>query len=343
MFATIFGSVEQGIIYAIMALGVYLSFRVLDFPDLTVDGSFVTGSSVAATMIVLGYNPILATFAAIIAGFIAGCITGILHTKGKINPLLSGILMMIALYSINLRIMGTSSNTSVGRPNIPLLNSETILTKFTHFWQPLGIDQWLNKIIGSTGIQYLPSTWGIAIFMFIITLLIKWITDRFLQTEVGLALRATGDNQRMIRSLSANTDSLIILGLGISNALVALSGALIAQYAKFSDINLGIGMIIVGLASVIIGEAIFGTKTIVRTTFAVITGAIIYRVILGLALRVKFLDTGDMKLITAIIVTLALVFPKILEKQREKRRKAKRYSELITIKKGDDIAPPPTD
>ncbi|MGE8205044.1 ABC transporter permease [Heyndrickxia sp. NPDC080065] len=346
-FSTIFSSVEQGIIYAIMALGVYLSFRVLDFPDLTVDGSFVTGGSVAATMIVLGYNPILATCMAIVAGFIAGCITGILHTKGKINPLLSGILMMIALYSINLRIMGTSSSTSVGRPNIPLLNSETILTKFIHFWQPLGIDQWLNHVIGLIGVQNIPTTWGIAILMLIITLVIKLITDRFLQTEVGLALRATGDNQRMIRSFSANTDSLIILGLGISNALVALSGALIAQYGKFADINLGIGMIIIGLASVIIGEAIFGTKTVVRTTFAVIVGAIIYRVILGLAFQINILDTGDMKLITAIIVTLALIIPKILEKRREKRRKAKRYadrmSQMLVKKEDDHIAPPRTD
>lgn len=346
MFTAIFSSVEQGIIYALLALGVYLSFRVLDFPDLTVDGSFVTGSSVAATMIVLGYHPIFSTAAAIIAGFIAGCMTGLLHTKGKINPLLSGILMMIALYSINLRIMGTSSDTSVGRPNIPLLNSETILTKFTELWKPLGIDDWLNHLIGLLGVQHLPPTWGILILMLAITLLIKWIADRFLQTETGLALRATGDNKRMIRSFSANTDSLIILGLGISNALVALAGALIAQYGKFSDINLGIGMIIVGLASVIIGEAIFGTKTIVRTTFAVICGAIIYRVILGLALRVKFLDTGDMKLITAIIVTLALIFPKILDNQREKRRKAKRYTERmsqIKVEESEQIAPPRTD
>lgn len=347
IFGSIFGSVEQGIIYAIMALGVYLSFRVLDFPDLTVDGSFVTGSSVAATMIVLGYNPFLATIAAVGAGFIAGCITGILHTKGKINPLLSGILMMIALYSINLRIMGMSSETSVGRPNIPLLNSETIMTKFTQFWQQLGIDQWLNQLLSNTGLQYLPKTWGIVVLMIIVTFIIKWILDRFLQTEVGLALRATGDNQRMIRSFSANTDSLIILGLGISNAFVALSGALIAQYGKFSDVNLGIGMIIIGLASVIIGEAIFGTKTVFRTTLAVIIGAIIYRVILGLALRIKILDTGDMKLITAIIVTLALVIPKILERQREKRRKARRFSERFTHtagkKEGDQIAPPRTD
>jgi len=166
--------------------------------------------------------------------------------------------------------------------------------------------------------------------MIIVTLLIKFIADWFLQTEVGLAIRATGDNRRMIRSFSANTDNLIILGLGISNGLVAFSGALIAQYSKFADIGMGIGMIIIGLASVIIGEAIFGTKTIVRTTLAVVAGAIIYRIVLGLALRIDLLDTGDMKLITAIIVILALIVPQLFEKNREKKRKAKRHSERLS-------------
>lgn len=329
MFATIFGSLEQGIIYAILALGVYLSFRVLDFPDLTVDGSFVIGAAVAATMITFGYNPILATLLALIAGFAAGCITGFLHTKGKINPLLSGILMMIALYSINLRIMGTTSETSVGRPNIPLLNSDSVFTIFQKVWAPLGIDHWLNGMFGKLGIQYLPSTWGTLVLMLIVTYIVKKFADWFLQTEIGLALRATGDNQRMIRSFSANTDWYIVLGLGISNALVAFAGALIAQYSMFSDVGMGIGMIIVGLASVIIGEAIFGTKSIVRTTLAVIFGAVIYRIILGLALRLDILDTGDMKLITAVIVILALILPKVIETQREKRRKAKRHEERL--------------
>ena len=327
MFSAVFGSVEQGIIYAIMALGVYLSFRVLDFPDLTVDGSFVTGAGVAATMIIFGYHPVAATAVAIVIGFIAGCVTGLLHTKGKINALLSGILMMIALYSINLRIMGLTTENSIGRPNIPLLKAETIFSKFHAFWSPLGIDASINNFLGKFGVPYLPATWGTLFIMVIVVFLIKLIVDWFLKTEVGLAIRATGDNKKMIRSLSANTDTLVIIGLGFSNALVAFSGALIAQYSKFADIGMGIGMIIIGLASVIIGEAIFGTKTIVRTTFAVIAGAIIYRVILGLALRVPFLDTGDMKLITAVIVICALILPQYFEKNREKRRKAKRHAE----------------
>lgn len=307
-----------------MALGVYLSFRILDFPDLTVDGSFVTGAAVAATMIVNGVNPVVSTFVALIAGFIAGCLTGIIHTIGKINALLSGILMMIALYSINLRIMGKS--------NVPLLNIDTSFTSVIEVWSKLGIDPILNQVLTTIGLgDHLPKTWGILFFMIIITLGIKLLTDRFLKTEIGLAVRATGDNQRMIRSLSANTNLLVILGLGLSNAMVAFSGALIAQYGSFADVGMGIGMIIIGLASVIIGEALFGTKTIARTTLAVVGGAIIYRIVVSLALRVEFLETGDMKLITATIVILALIMPKILENQREKKRKAQKRAERMQV------------
>ncbi len=329
MFAAVFGSVEQGIIYAIMALGVYISFRVLDFPDLTVDGSFVTGAGVAATMIIFGYHPVAATAVAIVIGFLAGSVTGLLHTKGNINALLSGILMMIALYSINLRIMGLTSENSIGRPNIPLLNAETLFSKFYTFWSSTGIDTIINNFLSMLGFRYLPSSWGTFFIIIIIVLILKFIVDWFLKTEIGLAIRATGDNKKMIRSLSANTDTLVIVGLGFSNALVAFSGALIAQYSKFADIGMGIGMIIIGLASVIIGEAIFGTKTIMRTTIAVIAGAIIYRIVLGLALRVDFLDTGDMKLITAVIVIGALILPQFIEKKREINRKAKRHAERL--------------
>lgn len=344
MFAAIFGSVEQGIIYAIMALGVYLTFRVLDFPDLTVDGSFVTGAATAAMMIVLGYHPVIATLVAILAGFIAGCITGLLHTKGKINPLLSGILMMIALYSINLRIMGFTVENSIGRPNIPLLNSETLFSQFFSWWGTLGIDEALNNFLKVMGVEHVPSTWGTVVVVAILVLLIKLVFDWFMKTEFGLAILATGDNKKMIRSFSANTDNLVIIGLGISNALVALSGALIAQYAKFADIGMGIGMIVIGLASVIIGEAIFGTKSIVRTTLAVISGAIIYRIILALALRIDLLDTGDMKLITAFIVIIALVLPNYFDKRREKSRKAKRHAErkakatVVREQEGENLA-----
>ncbi|WP_214482426.1 ABC transporter permease [Bacillus sp. SM2101] len=318
----IFGAFESGIIYAIMALGVYLSFRILDFPDLTVDGSFVTGAAVAAILIVNGINPFIATIASLLAGFIAGCITGLLHTKGKINPLLSGILMMIALYSINLRIMG--------RSNIPMLNETTVVTILTDFWKSLGFDTGVVNVLRAIGYSgYIPKTWAIVIFMIIITFAIKLILDRFLQTEIGLALRATGDNKNMIRSFSANTNALTVVGLGLSNALVAFSGAVIAQYNGFSDVGMGIGIIIIGLASVIIGEAIFGTKSIMRTTFAVIGGAIIYRIVVSIALRVEFLEPGDLKLITAVIVVCALIIPKIFESRKDKKRKKQRLQAFV--------------
>lgn len=320
MFLSLFGAFESGIIYAIMALGVYLSFRVLDFPDLTVDGSFVTGAAIAAVLILNGTQPIIATCLAAIAGFIAGCFTGILHTKGKINPLLSGILMMIALYSINLRILG--------KPTISLLNETTIFEQLQSIWAAIGIDAFFNNMLAAMGIDRVPSTWAVMMVMIVVTLSIKFITDYFLKTEVGLALRATGDNKRMIRSFSANTDTLIILGIGLSNAMVAFSGGLIAQLGGFADVGMGIGMIIIGLASVIIGEALFGTKTIARATLAVIGGAIIYRIVVTLALRVDFLETGDMKLITAFLVIVALVTPKILQSRREKKRRLEKRAAL---------------
>ncbi|MFE8696305.1 ABC transporter permease [Cytobacillus sp. FJAT-53684] len=331
----IFGSIEAGAIYALMALGVYLSFRILDFPDLTVDGSFVTGAAVAAVLIVGGTNPFVATLLAVCAGFVAGCMTGLLHTKGKINPLLSGILMMIALYSINLRIMGKS--------NVPLLAEETVMTKLTAFWQSLGLDKPLQALSSVIGFE--PKTWGILFLMLILALVVKVIIDLFLKTDIGLAIRATGNNETMIRSFSADTDLLKIMGLGISNALVAFSGALVAQYNGFSDVGMGIGMIVIGLASVIIGEAIFGAKTIVRATLAVIGGAILYRIIVTAALRVDFLEAGDMKLITALIVVCALIIPKVLEKQKERQRKKRRVlqSKQTAYEGGEQLAAIKTD
>lgn len=310
MTGALIGAIEQGLIYGIMALGVYLTFRVLDFPDLTVDGSFVTGAATAAMMIVLGYSPWIATLVAFAAGFIAGIGTGLLHTKGGINPLLSGILMMIALYSINLRIMGWTVENSVGRPNIPLLQSETIFSKVLDWTTAMGM----------------PSSFVILSIAALTVLVVKLCVDVFLKTEIGLALRATGDNKKMIRSFSANTDRLTILGLALSNGLVAFSGALIAQYGKFADVGMGIGMIVIGLASVIIGEAIFGTKSIVRITLAVIVGAVIYRIVLALALRIDFLDTGDMKLLTAIIVVLALILPNRVARLSKQWSKSKKTS-----------------
>ncbi|SFA51120.1 putative ABC transport system permease protein [Anoxybacillus pushchinoensis] len=320
MITALFSSVEAGLLYALMALGVYISFRILDFPDLTVDGSFVTGAAVASVLIVAGVNPFIASLAALGAGFLAGCMTGLLHTKGKINPLLSGILMMIALYSINLRIMD--------KPNVPLLQQETVMTMVTAQFQR--VDAALAMIV-----PFAPKTWAVIVFGTLLVVIAKVVMDLFLKTEVGLALRAVGDNKKMIASFSGNTDRLTIIGLGLSNALVAFSGALIAQYSGFSDIGMGIGMIVIGLASVIIGEALFGAKTIVRATLAVILGAIVYRIVITLALRVQFLETGDVKLITAFIVILALVVPQMVAARAEKQRKARKRGAAVASTQAD--------
>ncbi len=273
-------AVELGLIYAVMALGVYLTFRILDFADLTVDGSFTTGASIAAVGIVNGMPPALATALAFAGGLGAGLITGLLHTKGRINGLLAGILTQIALYSINLRIMG--------KANVPLLRRDTLIT-------PL-------KDAGLLG------TWAsIGIFaagVAVILAAIVW----FLHTDVGLAMRATGDNPDMIRSFGVSTDNQKLLGLALSNGLVAVCGAVIAQYQGFADIGLGIGMIVAGLASVIIGQAIMGRSSVAIAATAVVLGSVLYRVVIYLALKAG-LNPNDMKLISAVLVVIALVLP----------------------------------
>ncbi|MFS8580095.1 MAG: ABC transporter permease, partial [Novibacillus thermophilus] len=219
-------AIDLGLIYAVMALGVYLTFRILDMPDLTVDGSFTTGAAVAAKLIISGVPPLWATLAAVVAGMIAGWITGILHTKGNINGLLAGILTMIGLYSINLRIMGEA--------NLSLLREDTLIT-------PLRDGGYLG-------------TWLSIVLLALIVVVIKLLLDWLLHTEIGLSVQATGDSPEMIKSLGVNTDHTKMLGLSLSNGLVGLSGALIAQYQGFADIGMGIGLILVGLASVIIGQ-----------------------------------------------------------------------------------------
>jgi putative ABC transport system permease protein len=220
----------------------------------------------------------------------------------------------------------------MGQPTLPLLSETTIFDQLGSIWSATGIDSLMNGILASIGLESMPRTWAILFVMIVVTLIIKLLTDYYLKTDVGLALRATGDNKRMIRSLSANTDTLIIAGVGFSNALVALSGALIAQYGGFADVGMGIGLIIIGLASVIIGESLFGTKTIARATLAIIGGAIIYRIVVTMALRVEFLETGDMRLITAILVIGALVAPKIIHSRRERKRRMRKRAELANLK-----------
>lgn len=276
------GTLEQGLMYAIMVLGVYLTFRVLDYADLTVDGSFTLGAAIAARLIFSGQNPWLASGLAFFGGLLAGAFTGVLHTKFKITPLLSGILTMTALYSVNLRIMG--------RPNIPLLRLRTIFSDF--------------------GQLPFMERYGVLILSLITVLIFGHLLYLFLETEIGIALRATGDNEMMIRSQGVNTDRMKILGLSLSNGMVAFAGSYVAQNQQFADASMGIGMIIAGLASVIIGEVLIGTTTIRRTILAVIFGAVVYRVIIALVLQLGLAPT-DLKLVTSIIVIIALTSPGI--------------------------------
>jgi putative ABC transport system permease protein len=275
------GSLELGIIYSIMALGVFISFRTLNMPDMTVDGSFVLGAAVSAVMSAAG-QPAAGLAAAFIAGCLAGSVTALLHTKLKIQPLLAGILMMLALYSINLKVMGNKANIS-------LLNKPTIFSSFE----------------GTQTENYIR-----LVMVFIILLAIFLLLFFFLNTRLGFALRATGDNDHMVRALGVNTDFMKLTGLAISNGLVSISGALIAQYQSFADVGMGIGMVTIGLASVIIGEVLLGTKPLIRRLGAVILGAILYRLIIAFALELGMPPT-DLKLISAVIVAIALAMPAI--------------------------------
>ena len=282
-------SLYEGLAYGLVTLGVYITFRVLAFPDLTVDGSFPLGGAVAATLIVSGVNPWLATLVALIAGICAGLITSLLNTKLRINALLAGILMMVALYSINLAIMG--------RSNVSILREETV---FKQTAQLFGIESITTLSI---------------IFMVILAIVILGILNWFLRTEIGLALRATGDNEQMVRGLGVSTDMTTIIGVSLSNGFVALAGGLVAQKQGFSDVGMGIGMIVMGLASVIIGEKLFRSRGITTTLFAVIGGSLVYRLFLGIVLRLG-LPPSDLKLITALLVITALAIPYIQKKVR---------------------------
>jgi putative ABC transport system permease protein len=281
-------SVEQGLAYALVALGIVISFRILAFPDLTVDGSFVLGGAVVARLIVLGFQPLTGIILAMLIGFAAGCATGILNTRLKINSLLAGILIMTILYSVNLRVMG--------RSNTPLINDVTIFTPFEQMEM-----RWLS----------------IVVFFGLIVFVCKFLTDLFLHTQIGLAMRATGDNEQMIRTLGVNTDTMTILGLGISNAFVALSGALVAQHQGFADIGMGIGMIVAGLAAIIIGETLLRARSVGMSTFAAILGSFIYRLIITVGLWLGLAPT-DLKMATGVMVILALGFP-ALKKGKEER------------------------
>lgn len=287
----LFGAMELGLIYSLVALGVYLSFRTLDFPDLSVDGSFPLGAAVAGSCILYGINPILATLIAMLAGALAGYVTALLATRLKMLNLLAGILTMTALYSINLRIMG--------KPNLALLGEETIATQLSHLF---------NNILHIPALlKNYSSLMGLCIIIILTVMVLEW----FLKTRFGLALRSIGSNPRMARSIGINDQTMIQMGLALSNALVALAGALFAQVYGFADVSMGVGTIIIGLAAVIIGEALFHQRSVAVALWACIVGAIVYRMAIAFALETSEfgLQASDLNLVTAMIVAFAMLVP----------------------------------
>lgn len=279
--AIVVSALSQGLLWSVLAVGVYLSYRFLNISDLTSEGSFTLGAAVCASNIVRGMDPLLSCILALIAGALAGLVTGVLHTKFKMPSLLAGILSMTGLYSINLRIMG--------KANIPLTQSVTLLTK---------LKDMLGLARDRDGAIYL----GLIVVVILIILLV-W----FFNTEFGFSVVATGNNDKMIRANGVDSNKTIIAGLMLSNALIALSGSLVAQYNGYADVTMGIGAIVVGLASVIIGEVLFKDKYFAVCLIGVVVGSIIYRLIVTFVVNTNFISANDMKLFTAIVVAVAII------------------------------------
>ena len=273
-------TIEQSLIFAIMVLGVYISFRILNFPDMTVDGTFPLGAAISAKLLTLGVNPYLTLLVALVAGAAAGAVTGLIHVKLKVKDLLAGILVMTALYSVNLRVMGKS--------NIPLFEEDNIFN----------------------------TEYSMMITIVVLILISKFILDYLLKTKFGFALKALGDNENLIVSLGLNEEKYKIYGLMIANAFVAFSGAVLAQYQGFADVGMGTGIIVIGLASIIIGDTLFGKRRRFAGTTIVIIGSILYRGVIAVTLSMG-MDASDLKLITSVIVIVILC----IQKQKDKRRK----------------------
>ncbi len=294
-----------GFILSLLALGVYISFRIFEFPDITAEGSITLGASVCAVLLVHGWPPLAATLVAAMAGLISGAVTGVLAMKFKINRLLSGILTMTALYSVNLRIMQKS--------NIPLMNEHTLVSQ---------AEQWGRSLFGRPVLM----VWGwevtardaalVLVFPLLITA-VSVLLFLFFRTNLGTAMRATGDNAQMIRALGSDDGLMTILGLALSNSLIAVSGALLAQYQGFADVQMGIGMVVWGLASVIIGEALVGTRKLGYAITGSVMGSVLFRLLVAVALRWG-LNPNDLKLITAAFVFAALILPKALESMKRR-------------------------
>ena len=287
------GSLQLGLIYGLLALGVFISFRILNIPDLTADGSFTLGLAVSAVCSVAGH-PLLGLVLAVLAGCLAGAVTGFLQTKVGVHPILSGILTMSGLYSINLFVMNASSNIS-------LITAKTLFNGA------------LFRLLGKDG----ASTLVPALIVALAVGLLFW----FFKTHLGLCIRATGDNEAMVRASSINVDGIKILALALSNGCVALSGAVLAQYQGYADINTGIGIVVVGLASVIIGEVLFGRRSLSVGLFSAVLGAVVYRFIIAIVLKIGIFPAFALKLVSSIVVALALSVPAVKHALRLRRRK----------------------
>jgi putative tryptophan/tyrosine transport system permease protein len=300
------GALTMGLILSLLALGVYLSFRIFNIPDITTEGSITLGASLAAALIANGHGPMVATAAGCAAGMAAGTVTGLIHAKLKINALLSGIIVMTALYSTNLHVMGKS--------NIPLIQETTLATQAEHVGTAV--------FGGSTDLDVFGWAVGVRdasmlLTMFAFVGLIGLVLYLFFRTNMGTAMRAAGDNPHMIRALGVSINFVVIVGLALANGLIALSGALLAQYQGFADVQMGIGMVVWGLASVIIGEALVGTRSVGFMITGAVMGSILFRLLVAIALRWG-LDPNDLKLTTAAFVLAALVAPDLLRRFKAK-------------------------
>ena len=302
-----------GLILSLLALGIFISFRVFDFPDITVEGSFTLGAVLGAMLIVKGMNPLLACVIAFAGGMIAGALTGLIHTRFKINPLLSGILVMTALYSVNLHVLG--------RSNLPMQGAMTVFSPLEK------ISLWIfggkEKILllgWSVDAKDLLVLLAALIVISLICIVLRW----FFRTHLGTAMRATGDNAQMVRALGVNTKNMIVFGIALANGLVALSGAMLAQFQGFADVQMGIGMMVWGLASVIIGQAVVGETSVGYVIFGAVLGSVLFRLLVAIALRLG-MNPNDLKIITAGFVFIALILP-VLMKRRKGLFKRKEYA-----------------
>jgi putative tryptophan/tyrosine transport system permease protein len=301
------GALTVGLILSLLALGIFISFRIFEFPDITADGSITLGGSVAAVLLVAHVDPVTATAAAFGAGALAGAATGLINTRFGINRLLSGILVMTALYSVNLHVMGKS--------NVPLLSERTLASI---------AEGWGQAIVGAASI--VVAGWEVSvrdlstlILSLVIVAIVGALLYWFFRTNLGTAMQAAGDNAQMIRALGVNVDSMVVLGLALSNGLIATSGALLTQYQGFADVQMGIGMVVWGLASIIIGEALVGVRKLGFIIVGAVMGSLLFRLLVAIALRAG-LNPNDLKLITAVFVFCALVLPGLLRRLRGSRQ-----------------------